>query len=93
MNDMQERQSLNHRTSTRQCFARLFWGVLVAASLAGGSTGCTYVGPQQQRLVSKPNMEFSDSPVFSYQNNLTPQLEPGSAAPGSVQSSGCTSCK
>jgi len=57
------------------------------------ATGCAQVGPEQQRLVSKPNMTFSDSLVFSYQNGLIPQVEPGSAFSGGAQSSGCTSCK
>jgi hypothetical protein len=56
-------------------------------------TGCAQVGPQQQRLVSKPNMEFSDSVVFGYQHKLVSQVEPGSAFGGGAQSSGCTSCK
>ena len=55
--------------------------------------GCTAVGPQQQRLVSKPNMVFSESPVFTYTDKLLPQTEPGSATTGGLQASGCTSCK
>ena len=55
-------------------------------------TGCVSVGPNEQRLVSKPNMVFSESAVFSYENKLLPQLEPGSAVSGG-QTSGCTSCK
>jgi len=64
-----------------------------AAGLAGVLTACSHVGPHEQRLVSKPNMEFSDSPVFRYQSRLTPQVEPGSTTSGGAQSSGCTSCK
>jgi hypothetical protein len=67
--------------------------LMLAVGLAGAPVGCTQIEPQQQRLVSKPNMEFSDSPVFNYQNKLTPQLEPGSTSSGGAQSSGCTSCK
>jgi len=55
--------------------------------------GCVQVPVNQQRLVSKPNMEFSDSLVFNYQNKLLPQVEPGAAFSGGAQSSGCTSCK
>jgi hypothetical protein len=51
------------------------------------------VAANQQRLVSKPNMVFSESAVFSYDNKLLPQLEPGSAFSGGGQCSGCTSCK
>jgi hypothetical protein len=55
--------------------------------------GCTPIGPQQQRLVSKPGMTFADSQVFNYQHKLLPQVEPGSAFSGGAQSAGCTSCK
>jgi len=55
--------------------------------------GCVSVAPNEQRLVSKPNMVFSQSAVFNYQNSLLQQMEPGSpfSAPG--QCGGCTSCK
>lgn len=55
--------------------------------------GCTTVGPHEQRLVSKPNMVFSESPVFSYTDRLLPQTEPGFATTGGAQAGGCTSCK
>lgn len=55
--------------------------------------GCSTVGPQEQRLVSKPDMVFSESAVFNYTNKLLPQIEPGSTTTGSLQASGCTSCK
>ena len=55
-------------------------------------SGCESVGPNEQRLVSKANMVFSDSAVFGYENKLLPQLEPGSAVSGG-QASGCTSCR
>ena len=55
--------------------------------------GCTGVEPQHQRLVSKANMEFTESVVFGYENKLAPEVEPGSAFAGGAQSSGCTSCK
>jgi hypothetical protein len=55
-------------------------------------TGC--VGVQQQRLVSKPNMLFSDSMVYNYSTSiLLPQIEAGRAASGGGQASGCTSCR
>ena len=62
-----------------------FWLLLSAV--------CTTVPLQQQRLVSKPNMVFSESSVFDYTNRLLPQTEPGSAGFCGVQGSGCTSCK
>jgi hypothetical protein len=68
----------------RLCFTTIF--LLVCA-------GCAVVRPSEQRLVSKPNMVFSESAVFSYANKLVPQLEPGSAFSGGGQSAGCTSCK
>jgi hypothetical protein len=57
------------------------------------ATGCAPVGAHQQRFVSKPNMQFSDSPVFNYQHKLLSQIEPGSATSGGAQAGGCTSCK
>jgi hypothetical protein len=55
--------------------------------------GCARVGAHQQRLVSKPNMTFSDSVVFGYDQKLVPQVEPGSAFSAGAQASGCTSCR
>ncbi|HJN81734.1 MAG TPA: hypothetical protein QF478_03070 [Verrucomicrobiota bacterium] len=51
------------------------------------------MGISEQRLVSKPNMLFSQSGVFIYQNRLIAQIEPGSATSGGAQAAGCTSCK
>ena len=65
-------------------------GILFVAVLVG--SGCVTVGPNEQRLVSKPNMVFSQSAVFSYENKLLPELEPGTATSGG-QTAGCTSCK
>jgi hypothetical protein len=70
---------------TRQIF--LLAGIVLACA------GCAAVGPQAQRLVSKPNMVFSESPVFNYTDKLLPQTEPGFATTGGAQASGCTSCK
>ena len=58
----------------------------------GLSVGCA-VPVHQQRLVSKPSMQFSDSPVFNYQSRLLSQTEPGAAASGGAQAAGCTSCR
>ena len=55
-------------------------------------TGCA-VPIQQQRLVSRPNMQFSPSPVFDYQSKLLTQTETGAAASGGAQAAGCTSCR
>jgi hypothetical protein len=67
--------------------------MLLALALGLTAAGCVQVPVPQQRLVSKPNMEFSDSLVFNYQNKLLPQVEPGSTFWGGAQPSGCTSCK
>ena len=55
-------------------------------------TGCVSVSPNQQRLVSKPNMQFSGSVVFSYQDKLLTQTESGSASFTGGQSGNCGSC-
>ena len=58
--------------------------ILLFGLLACG-VGCSSVGRvgiSAQRLVSKPNMLFSQSGVFVYQNWLIAQIEPGSAPSG-----------
>lgn len=60
------------------------------ALLAGG---CNSVGPEQQRLVSRPNMQFSRQFVWSYTSELMPQIQPGLATSGGAQASTCTACK
>lgn len=62
---------------------------LVAAALV---TGCAGVPVAQQRLVSRPGMTFSDSPVLADRGALVAQLEPGRAA-GGAQAAGCTACR
>ena len=54
--------------------------------------GCVSVAPSQQRLVSKPNMQFSGSAVFSYHDKLLSQIESGSASSIGGQSESCGSC-
>ncbi len=57
-------------------------------------TGCASPAARQMRLVSKPNMTFSDSVAFSYNSSrLLPQLATGFSAAGGPQNSGCTSCR
>lgn len=63
----------------------------VSATLAV-LAGCA-VGPERQRLVSKPNMQFSRSAVFSYSSRTMPQILPGLATTGGAQASTCTLCK
>ena len=56
--------------------------------------GCTAPAVRQQRLVSRPNMLFSDSLAWNYDApRLLPQIAPGFAGAGASQNSGCTSCR
>lgn len=66
---------------------------MIILGLSAILSGCSLPSARQQRLVSKPNMVFSESPVFAYDSRLLPQLEPGAAASGGAQNSGCTSCR
>ena len=54
---------------------------------------CSVVKVADQRLVSKPNMVFSESEVFEYASDFHSIVEPGTAGSGGGQASGCTSCK
>jgi hypothetical protein len=55
--------------------------------------GCKAIPLNDQGLVSKPNMIFSDSPVFAYQSNVLTQIEPGTAGSGGAPVAGCTACQ
>lgn len=88
------RAGINHAAAwLRPAPGRRRLAAALALAVALGAPGCAHVPAYQQRLVSKPNMQFSDSLVFGYQHKLVPQVEPGSAFSGGPQSSGCTSCK
>lgn len=65
---------------------------LGAVVLVAG-VGCARVPATQQRLVSKPNMEFQDRGPFQYGPRVNAQLEPGSADNGGASAAGCTACK
>ena len=67
--------------------------IIASLVLSLANQGCNTVAVSEQRLLSKPNMTFSDSYAFSYQPRLTVQTEPGSASSGGAQAAGCTSCK
>jgi hypothetical protein len=71
---------------------QLFFRLLIL-TVIGADWGCSTVNVAEQRLVSKSNMVFSDSPVFSDTSNYHPLLEPGTAGSGGGQASECTSCK
>ena len=79
----------NVRACAPRALALLGLGLAVAFILSG----CSSVGVHQQRMVSKPNMLFSDSAIFAYHPKLLVQMEPGSAATGGAQAAGCTSCR
>jgi hypothetical protein len=73
-------------------YSQILAGSLIAILLAGCS-GCSTVNVAEQRLVSKPNMVFSDTSVFNNSMDFHSLLEPGTAGSGGGQASGCTSCK
>jgi hypothetical protein len=65
----------------------------IAALAVAVLCGCRSVPAYRQRLVAKPSMQFSRSPVFSYDAGLLPQIESGAASSGGGQAAGCTSCR
>lgn len=70
------------------------WTGLLFLTAMLSLTGCSAPGVRPQRLVSKPNMVFSDSALFTYNTaRLWPQLQSGSATTGGAQNAGCTSCR
>jgi len=62
------------------------WPLGVAAL----GVGC--VGVDQQRLVSKPGMLFSESAVYAGEPRILSQMEPG-VTYGGARAAGCTSCR
>ena len=72
---------------------RKMFGCVTAALACLWLMGCKVIPLNQQGLVSKPNMTFSDSPVFAYQSNVLTQVEPGTAGSGGAQAAGCTACQ
>ncbi len=72
---------------------RLIAPTTIILILLAALAGCSTVDIADQRLVSKPNMVFSDSDVFDYSNGAHSIMEPGTAGSGGGQASGCTSCK
>lgn len=72
----------------RFCFPAKPGAALMLALACGGC-----VGPERQRLVSKPNMQFSRNAAFNYSSRLMSQIQPGLAATGGAQASTCTICK
>jgi hypothetical protein len=67
--------------------------LLASLIVATVGAGCATVGVHEQRLVSKPNMQFSRQVIYSYTSRLMPQIQPGLEVSGGAQASTCTSCK
>lgn len=78
------------KTRNRRWICHCLVALLVYVALI--LAGCAHVTPEQQRLVSKPNMQFSGSAIFSYQDRLLSQFESGSASSVGGQSGDCGSC-
>jgi len=78
------------RAGRPRCRCLAAW--LAVGALAAG--GCAHVTPQQQRLVSKPNMQFYRSTMFGFQNRLLSQVESSltSTAGGAAGGGSCGSC-
>ncbi len=66
-------------------------GILVLTAVL--LTGCAGPRVAQQRLVSQPDMVFSSSAVWNFDQALSFQTESGRAFAGTGSASGCTSCK
>ena len=69
------------------------WCVLTCSAVLVLLAGCSSVGVQEQRLLSKPNMQFSKYAVYNYSSKISPQILPGLAGSGGAQASTCTSCR
>ncbi|MFC1838237.1 hypothetical protein ACFL1N_01555 [Thermodesulfobacteriota bacterium] len=83
-----------HKNKARVGNRRRIWCCLTVIMSCGFLmlSGCLSVPKHQQRLVSKPNMQFSGSAVFSYQDRLLSQFESGSTSFKGGQSANCGSC-
>ena len=81
-----------YRTIVHDTFAFVaFVAFLLASTLL--TLGCSSVSVAEQRLVSKRNMLFAESSVFSDSPSFHSIVEPGTAGSGGGQAGGCTSCK
>lgn len=74
-------------TSLRHLGWGLFLGLIILL------VGCVHVPVQEQRWVSKSNMQFSQTRVFRDENGLRSQTEPGAVGASSSQSVGCSACR
>ena len=92
---MQREKSFTDRSPEERLgqTALILSGGLALVALLLLLTGCASVPPNEQRLVSKSNMVFSDNSLFNYQSPIFPQTEPGAAATGGAAAGGCSSCR
>ncbi|MBX3733457.1 MAG: hypothetical protein KF791_12780 [Verrucomicrobiae bacterium] len=65
----------------------------VLAVVAVPLAGCAGPGIAAQRLVSQPDMTFSTSAIWNFDQPLALQTETGRAFAGAGSAAGCTSCK
>lgn len=86
---MRFRLVMAHRT-TPPGFAT--WRLGLCLTVFPLLSGCSSVAPYEQRLVSKPNMLFSETGSFVYQTKLWAQTEPGSMFSGDARAVGCSAC-
>ena len=95
MNPRQRHFSTKRAASKEHCRPVTVRRVLLPAAVLGVAalTGCASVGLEQQRLVSKPNMEFGRSAVFSYSSKILPQVLPGLAGMPGAAATTCTACR
>jgi hypothetical protein len=73
------------------CSLRLWFSALCAALLL--TAGCAAPRIAQQRLASQPDMVFSSSQIWNFDQPLALQTESGRAFAGGGSAGGCTSCK
>jgi hypothetical protein len=55
--------------------------------------GCATRRMQDELLVTRPNMQFSRTVIYSYTSKIMPQIQPGLAVSGGAQASSCTMCR
>lgn len=80
-------------TQTRVVQTRSRAFLVLLPPLAALVTGCSAPRVAQQRLVSQPNMTFTESAVWGYDQKLAPQTEQGRGFAGGGSGAGCTSCR
>lgn len=67
--------------------------VWLTLGLLALSAGCAGPSIARQRLVSQPDMVFSNSQVWNFDQPMALQTESGRAFAGGGTAAGCTSCK